>query len=598
MLSKKLKGFALSLPPDRFSLLRSILNFEPFDTILCNLNMVNVFSSEVEWGNIGIKDGKIAYLSPENIPDAQETIDCSGLYAIPGFIDTHVHIDSTLLTPEGLADLVVPHGTTAVFADPMEISNVAGFSGLEAFYSHARFLPYHLFLEVPSRVPTAPGLETTGGCLELKEVETILHWPSSISLGELDPSKVLGLHEEYLKKIDAAMALGKVVNGHTSGLTEDELRVYTCAGIMDDHECIEYSEAITRLKKGLSILIREGSTERNLTALVNGIIKNNTDTRFWMMCTDDKHPNEILREGHIDYMVNKAISLGLDPLKAIQMATINASIHFRKEHILGSLAPGRWADIILSSRLDRIIPEKVLFKGKLVAENGHLISSLDSVLSYPDWLFKTVNITRGTKSQDYFLPCHKGPAHLRVIRILPDQIVNHSESAFFDVTNNNNILPDTNRDLLKLAVVERYGKNGNIGLSFVHGFGIKQGAISSTVSHDHHNLVIVGADEESMATCARYTQEMQGGLVAAIGKEVIASLPLPFGGLMSLEPSHSVIDRLDYLNLITRQMGCVLPAPFMSLSFISLPTVPELGLTDMGLIDVKSQKVISPFWDE
>jgi adenine deaminase len=579
---------------DRIALIRSVQGKEPFDVILANLNIVNVFTRNVDKGNIGIKNGRIAHLKTGSSFAAGKFFDCTGLYAVPGFIDTHVHIDSTLLTPEGLAEIIVPHGTTAIFADPMEIANVAGMAGLEAFYANADSLPYHLFLEVPSRVPTAPGLETTGGVLDLSQVEKLLDWPAAISLGELDPSKVLGLQEEYFAKVEAALMRGKIANGHTSGLEPGELSAYACAGLMDDHECISFSEAQSRLQMGLSILIREGSTERNLEKLVKGILEHGIDTRFWMMCTDDKHPNEILKEGHIDFMVNKAAHLGLDPIVAIQMATLNAATHFRLDHAIGSLAPGKWADIILTRQLYPVIPEMVFFKGRKVAENGGLLDRIEIPSPYPDFLFHTVKITRGKTSQDFFLKSNAECQPVHVIHIFPDQIVNEAEEAELCVVHGN-VAPDPSRDLLKLAVVERYGKNGNIGVTFVRGFGLKKGAISSTVSHDHHNLVIVGADEESMATCAKASEEMQGGLVAAVGKEVIAALPLPFGGLMSPEHPQRVIEKLDLMNSAAKDLGSHLPAPFMTLSFISLPTVPHLGLTDRGLVDVKRHQIISSF---
>ena len=577
----------------RIDLVQAAQGKIPFDMLLCDLQIVNVFNGLIEPGNIGILQGRIVTCKAKSDAPAMQVIDGQGRFAIPGLIDTHVHIDSTLLTPASLAELMVPHGTTVVCADPMEISNVAGLRGLEAFMHGREHLPYHVYLEVPSRVPTAPGLETTGGELRLAEVQQILAWPESVSLGEMDPSKVLGLREEYFAKVTAAHQMGKIGNGHTVGLNPEELIAYVCGGLTDDHECIDYEEAKLRIALGMSVLIREGSTERNLEALVKGLVAEKGDTRHWMMCTDDKHPNEILHEGHIDYMVNKAIGLGLPPIQAIQMATLNAAEHFRREHEVGSLTPGRWADILLVDSLQNITPYEVYFKGKLVARQGRMVVETSKV-QYPDWMRSTVQITRGQQAADFLLPAEGAQSRVRVIEITGDQIVNESGEAVLPVKNGG-VCTDPERDLLKLAVVERYGKNGNIGLTFVRGIGLKQGAISSTVSHDHHNLVIAGADETSMATCARATQEMQGGFVLALGNEVLAKLPLPLGGLLSEDPPMEVIRQLDLLNEAAQKLGCILPAPFMTLSFISLPTVPELGLTDHGLIDVHEHAIISPF---
>src|SRR4030042_4209132 len=284
----------------------------------------------------------------------------------------------------------------------MEIANVAGLNGVKAFIQVCPYLPSHFLIELPARVPSAPGLETTGGELGLAETREMLDWDSTISLGEIDPSKIIDRKIEYLEKVLQAQAVGKIVNGHTAGLSRDKLVAYSCARIADDHECINYEEAKARLALGMNILVREGSTERNLEPLVRGLIGENAATHHWMMCTDEKHPDDIASEGHIDYMVRKAVSLGLDPIKAIQMATINAAVHFRTDHQLGSLSPGRWADIILTKDLHELRAEFVFFKGDLVAEKGRLTADIKPQ-SFPTWLQQTVKITRGRSAMDFQL---------------------------------------------------------------------------------------------------------------------------------------------------------------------------------------------------
>jgi adenine deaminase len=564
-----------------------------YDLIIRNVQIVNVFTGEIIRGSIGIYLGLIVTPYVNDHAKAGKIFDGKNLYAIPGFIDTHVHIDSTLLTPNALASLITPCGTTAVFADPMEIANVAGLRGVKAFTGSGSDLPYHFYIEVPSRVPSAPGLETTGGELGLEETAEMLDWDECISLGEIDPSKILERKTEYLEKVLQAQAVGKIVNGHAAGLPREKLVAYSSARIADDHECITYEEAKERLALGMAILVREGSTERNLEALVGGLVKENAATHHWMMCTDDKHPDDIAREGHIDHMVRKAVSSGLDPIKAIQMATINAAMHFRIEHILGSLSPGRWADIILAKDLHDLHAEFVFFKGELVAKKGRLTADIKPY-SFPGWLQDTVKVTRGRSATDYRLEADADMVSARVIHIFPDQIVNEEKTEILEVIEET-IQTDPKRDICKLAVVERYGKNGNIGLAFVNGFGLRKGAIASTVSHDHHNIVIAGVDDASMACCVRAIERMHGGLVACVGDEVLAELPLPIGGLISDKSAETVIISLKKMNRIAKSLGCKLPAPFMSLSFISLPTVPELGLTDKGLIDVREYKIIAPF---
>jgi adenine deaminase len=574
-------------------LIEAASGLRELDLVIRDVNIVNVYSGAIQPGALGIYQGRIVTPYASDQIKARHVFDGQGRFAIPGLIDTHVHVDSTLLTPSALAELIVPHGTTAVFADPMEIANVAGIEGLKTFVRSGHDLPYHFYLEVPSRVPSAPGLETTGGTLGPVETQELLEWEVTISLGEIDPSKIIGLKAEYLKKVLQAQAIGKIVNGHTAGLSREHLSSYACARIADDHECISYDEAMERLSLGMSILVREGSTERNLEALVGGLIREGAVTDHWMMCTDDKHPDDIASEGHIDHMVRKSISMGLDPIKAIQMATINAASHFRSEHILGSLTPGRWADVILTRDLHDLQAEFVFYKGELVAENGRLTKDFETP-AFPGWIRQTVKITRGRQEADFRLECGYPKVKAWVIRIFPDQIVNKGKMEIFKAVNGN-LQADPEKDMLKLAVVERYGKNGNIGITFVNGFGLKRGALASSVSHDHHNIVIVGADEVSMATCVRAIENMQGGLVVCDGDVTLVELALPIGGLLSDQRAEVVIPALKKMNEAARSLGCSLPAPFMTLSFISLPTVPELGLTDMGLVDVDEHKIIPPF---
>mgnify|MGYP006281056769 CR=1 FL=1 len=582
-------------PQVRKKLVRAALGRIPLDLVLENLNIVNVYTGEIYQGQLGVLDGWIVSLQPDGL-ERRETFDGRGQYAMPGFIDSHVHLDSSLITPEMLSSLIVPRGTTVMLADPMESINVGGYRGLEALLTAREKLPYHLYIEVSSRVPTAPGLETTGGELGLDAVKEVLTWDAAISLGELDPSKILGLGDEYFEKVAAAHAMGKIANGHAAGLSGRELEAYLCGGLSDDHECVDYEEAVERLHLGLPIFVREGSTERNLEPIIQGVVKHGLDTRHLMFCTDDKHPDDILEEGHVDYMINRSIEMGLDPVTAIQMATVNAAVHFRVDGVLGSLTPGRSADIVLSERLERIEPSHVFYRGELVAREGALTRP-PADLNYPDWFSSTVSVSSGTTPGDFKLT-HDGPtADVKVIDLYPVQIINEKEQATLPVVDGN-VLGDTAQDVLKIAVVERYGKNGNIGISFVKGFGMKNGAIASSVAHDHHNIIVAGTNETDMARCVQAVQDMQGGLVVAADDQVLGQMPLPLGGLMARISARDAIAALEEITDLYHDLGGSLPAPFMTISFISLPTVPEYGLTDKGLVDVREHRLISPFVEE
>lgn len=515
------------------------------------------------------------------------------MYAIPGLIDAHCHIESTLLTPAALSEVIVPQGTTTLLIDPMEIANVAGYEGLIAFMHGIDALPYRIFIEVSSRVPTAPGLETTGGVLGVEETERLLDHPRAVSLGELDPSKIDRLSEEHLSKIIAAHRRGKIANGHAIGLDGLALQAYATAGLSDDHECVTFAELRARVELGMTVMIREGSSERNLDTLINGVVETGTETRNLIFCTDDKHTSDILREGHISYNVNRAIELGLDPIQAIQMATMNTAQHFRIDHLIGSIAPGRFADFILSPSLDQIEPERVFVNGRLVAEEGRLVVDLPHV-SYPDNLRHTVKLHHKLVDDAFTMPGSGESIRARVIELIPGQIVNNAIEATLTVKDGI-VLPDVDQDVLPLFCVERYSKNGNIGRGFIHGFDLKQGAIGGSIAHDHHNIVVVGADPHDMRVAVQALVESQGGFVVVKEGAMRALLPLPLCGLMSEEETVVVAEKLSSVRRAARSLGCTLETPFMALSFVSLPTVPELGITDHGLVDVKQHKITSLF---
>lgn len=559
------------------------------DLILRNVRLVNVYTNEIYKADIGIFNKKIVSINPADDVRAREVVECNSAYAVPGFIDGHVHIETTLLTPEALGEVIVPWGTTTMCVDPMEIANVSGMEGLLALVEDSENLPFRLFLEVPSRVPTAPGLETTGGVLGVEEVDKLLHLDVAVSLGELDPSKILGIREEYLEKISSSLNLGKICNGHAIGLGERELNVYAAGQLSDDHESVTYQELLERLRLGIKALVREGSSERNVEELISGVVEKKLSTENLMYCTDDKHVNDIFKEGHISYNIQKSIDLGLDPIDAIKIATINTAKHFRIEHKIGSLSPGRFADIVLLEDLRKIKPIMVLKDGKILFDKDGYKGCEKK--SYPEKLFNTITLSKNFGSSKFAIKVEGKRASCRIIDLVKDQIINKQMIEWMNIEDGE-IRADIDRDILKLSVVERYGKNGRVSNGLVHGFGLKKGALASSVSHDHHNIVVVGTNDIDMEIAVREIERMQGGFVATSGGKVLDALPLPLCGLMTTLPALEVMDLVEKLNENVRTLGCSMNAPFMSLSFISLPTVPELGLTDFGLIDVLKHKIV------
>lgn len=566
----------------------------PCDLKIENVKLVNVYSGEIYDTNIYIKNKRVISIDPDVKLESIETIDAKGQYAIPGLIDSHMHFETTMLSPEALSSITVPKGTLTLCADLMEIANVAGKEGLQAMLTSLDRLPCRMILEVPSRVPTAPGLETTGAILDAKAVKEIMQWDESISLGELDPSKILFVKDEYIHKIADTLEKRKIVNGHAIGRMGQELNVYASSGISDDHECVNKDEMIARLRVGMNVFIREGSTERNLDELIKAALDSGCNLENISFCTDDKHPNEIEEEGHINYNVKRSIELGANPMDAIKMATINAAKHFRIEDEIGSITPGRLADILLVPSLEEMMPSTVIFEGNVVAENNKLLKECE-ISDYPEWIKDTVHLKKPIVSDSFAVKCdEKDKVKVKVIDMIDRQIINTcaiEELSVKDGVVQNNV----DDDILKLAVVERYGKTGGVGVGFVRGFTLAKGALAFSTSHDHHNIVCVGCNDEDMAVAVNELARIHGGGAVANNGEVVDSMPLVIGGLMSDKPADIVMEEIERLNKAAQKLGCKMDAPFMALSFISLPTVPELGLTDMGLIDVLGHKIISIF---
>jgi adenine deaminase len=563
------------------------------DLLIKNVQIADVYTESFYEGSIVVSGGKFVAISPSWSPEAEEVIEGHGKYAVPGFMDTHMHIETTLLMPSALAEAIVPRGTSVLFVDAMEIANVCGVEGLKALVECSADLPFRFWLEVPSRVPTAPGLETTGGVLGAEEVDELLKLECSASLGELDPSKVLTIKEEYLQKIVSAKKYRKICNGHAIGLSWDQLNTYATAGLMDDHESVDYNMMFDRLRLGIKPLVREGSCERNLDAIIGGIVKNGLNIDGILFCTDDKHVNDIFSEGHINYNVKRSVELGLSPIKAIKIASLNAARHFRIDDLTGSISPGKYADFMLLKDLKNFDPTHVFSNGRLVARDGKLLpteNNCGGVKKYPEFLYKTVTLSKNLSPASFEVQAEGKRALVRVINLVEDQVLNEETQEWLEIVDGK-IIPDVKRDIMKLSVVERYGKNGRIGTGFVRGFKINNGAGASSVSHDHHNIVVAGTNDEDMYKAVKLIEEHQGAFVAT-GNDKLGILPLPIGGLMSPLCAEEVMSEMNKLNKIVEDMGCSMKAPFMTLSFISLPTVPALGLTDFGLIDVLSHSPV------
>ena len=551
----------------------------PADLLLTNARIVNTFTSEIEKGNVAICQGYIAGIGDYH--RAKHTIDLEGKYLAPGLINGHIHIESSFLSIAEYTRAVVPRGTSAIVTDLHEIANVAGLRGISYLMDCARGLPLDCYFMAPSCVP-ATHLETSGAQLGAEELKIALRWKNVIGLGELmNFPGVLMRDEEVLKKI--RLAKGKVIDGHAPRVSGKDLNAYLAAWPSSDHESTAIEEGREKLRRGMYLMIREGSSEKNLDELLP-LVTDKTYKRC-LFVTDDRTCADLLREGDIDAVVRKAIVRGLDPIRAIQMATINTAEHFRLRQV-GAIAPGYVANLIVVSDLAKLSVDMVFHKGKLAARKGVALFSASRRTDS--------EITHSVNIKPFGIDALKIPAsrkNLPIIGIVPGQIITKSIKLEANVKDGFWV-PDLERDILKLVVVERHKATGNIGLAFVKGFGLKNGALGSSIAHDSHNIVAVGTNDEDIFAAVKEIERLQGGLVAAAGGKIEGSLALPIAGLLSEEPLEAVVSELDGLQKAAADLGCVLPSPFATLSFMALPVIPELRLTDKGLVDVVAFKLL------
>jgi len=549
------------------------------DLILANARVVNVFTGDIEPGNVAIYGDTIAGVG--DYYQAKEVLDLRGKYLAPGLINGHTHLESSMLDVNQYARAVVPRGTLAVVTDLHEIANVCGLEGIRYVLDCARRLPLQLFLMAPSCVP-ATHLETSGASLEPEAIRQVLRWKGCIGLGEvMNFPGVLSGDANVLSKI--SLAKGKIIDGHAPGVTGRDLTAYIAAGILSDHESVSLDEARQKLRQGMWVMIREGSSEKNLDALLP-LVTNLTYKRC-MFVVDDRSCVDLLRDGDIDAVVRKAIQRGLEPVRAIQLATINPAEYFRLAW-LGAIAPGYLANLIVIGELSSLRIDMVFYRGRLVAKEGNpLFPTYKPGGKRPT---NMVNIKPFTIEALRLLASGETEP---IIEIVPGQIITRKRVEPVKVIDGV-VVPDTGNDILKLVVVERHKATGNIGLGLVTGFGLKRGALASSIAHDSHNIIAVGTNDEDILTAVKEIDRLQGGLVVAAEGKVLASLPLPIAGLLSDEPLEVVVDKLEKLEQVATDLGTMLPSPFSTLSFLALPVIPELRLTDLGLVDVSQFRLI------
>ena len=554
------------------------------DLVIKNCQIVNVYSGEIESGDIAITDGKIAGIGEYN---GKNIIDAEGKFAAPGFIDAHIHIESSYISPEQLGKIVVPCGTTTIIADPHEIVNVCGLEGLRYMLAAAKRTKLNIIFGMPSCVP-ATDFEDAGAIINAEDMEELLADENIFGLGEfMNAPGVINCDERALKKIALAKRLGKLIDGHAPNLTKNNLNAYIAAGILGDHECMTVEEMQEKISRGMYILIREGSACHNLRGLLKGVTEKNS--RRILLCSDDRQPKTIFEEGHINNHLKICVEEGLDAVTAIQMASLNTAEAFRLFD-RGAIKPGNRADIVLLNNLKDFMAEKVFIGGELVAENGKYLPNI-----VPQDISKVRGSVRVKDFSANRLKMNLKSNKVNVIGILPGGVVTKKLTTEVNLTADGDFVFDSKKDICKVAVIERHHETGKIGLGFLSGYGIKAGAVAISVAHDSHNIIVAGVSNEEMAFAVKKLIEMEGGMILIKDEKVVSSLPLPIAGIMSDQSGEFIAEELDKLHEKAHsELGISKDVePVMTLTFMSLSVIPEIKLTNRGLFDYEKFNFIN-----
>jgi adenine deaminase len=570
----------------------------PADLVIRNGRWVCVQSGEIISGtDIAIKGERIAYVGEDGhhtISNQTKVIEANGRYMVPGLLDGHMHVESGMLTVTEFVRAVIPYGTTGMFVDPHEIANVFGLDGVQLMVDEATIQPIHVWVQMPSCVPSAPGLETPGVSLGPTDVAQAMTWPGIIGLGEVMNFPGVFLNDEKMHaEMFEARKAGKVIGGHYAspdiGLP---FHGYVAGGPEDDHEGTRLEDAVIRVRQGMKAMLRLGSAWHDVAAQIKAVTESGLDPRHFILCTDDSHCETLVVEGHVNRVVKEAIRHGLEPMTAIQMVTINTAEHFGVAHDVGMLAPARFADILLVEDLTNLSVPVVIAKGRVIAEEGKLAIDLPAY-KYPDWAVQSIHLGHPLQKSDFtLLAPGNGEFTVNVIGVIENQApTRHLQFKITAISRE--ICADIEQDIAKVAVVERHKGTGQVMVGLVHGFGLNVPcAIATTVAHDSHHMIVVGTDETDMATAANELARIGGGQIVIREGKVLGQVELPIAGLMSNEQAELVVQKAETVLAGFRACGCKMNNPNMQLSLLALVVIPELRISDLGLVDVNQFKFI------
>lgn len=564
----------------------------PADLVVTDGRWVCVQSGEIiPHTDIAIKGERIAYVgesAAHAIGDSTQVIDAHDRYLVPGLLDGHMHIESGMLTVTEFVRAVIPHGTTGMFVDPHEIANIFGLNGVRLMVDEAAVQPIHVWVQMPSCVPSAPGLETPGASLGPAEVEEAMRWPGIIGLGEMmNFPGVFTSDDKMHNEMAKARLAGKVIGGHyASPDLALPFHGYVAGGPEDDHEGTQLADAVARIRQGMKAMLRFGSAWQDVAAQIEAVTRLGLDSRHFILCTDDSHSETLVKEGHVNRAYKEAIAHGVKPITALQMVTINPAEHFGVAREVGMIAPGRYGDVLIVTDLNKLDADTVIAKGKLIAESGKLLIDLPS-FAYPDWCLNSVHLGHPLEAEDFTLSAQRdGSYTANVIGIIENQAPTRHLQLPVEAKSGE-VLLDMDRDIAKVAVVERHQATGGVQVGLVSGFGLSAPcAIASTVAHDSHHMIVVGTDEADMAMVANELARTGGGQVVVKMGKIIGRVELPIAGLMSNERAEIVAQKAATVLAGFNACGCMLNNPNMQLSLLALVVIPELRISDLGLVDV------------
>lgn len=571
------------------------MGFQKADTVITNAKLINVCTKEIIPNtDVAIVKGRIALVKDAKhcIGENTKVIDANGRYIAPGFLDGHIHVESSMMSVSEYAKAVVPHGTVGIYMDPHEICNVLGMDGVKYMIEDGKNTPLKNMVTMPSCVPAVPGFEDTGAFIGPKEVAESMTWKDVVGLGEMmNFPGILNSTEHAHDIVGETLKANKIVTGHYSiPDIGNGLHAYIASGIRCCHESTRKEDALEKMRLGMYAMIREGSAWHDLKEVIRAITEENIDSRFAVLVSDDAHPHTLIHDGHLDHIVRRAIEEGVDPITAIQMVTINCATCFKMDDELGSIAPGKCADIVFIDDLESLHISMVMIDGNVVAENGKMTMDLPKY-TFPAKATNTMHIKENITKDSFKIACDKEKATVRVMEIIPERVGNYERHMTLPVVNGG-ICADVSQDVLKAVVFERHHATGTKGYGFVKGFGIKKGAMASTVAHDAHNLFVVGTNDEDMAVVANALKESGGGMAVAMDGKLLGIVPLPIAGLMNDKPAEEMAEMVAKLDEGWKEIGCELVSPFMTMALCNLACLPELRLTNRGYVDCVNFKFV------